>query len=248
MKKTWTLVVISLLGLALFSACASNADTLPSPAPSASVTPSAMPEATPTPSASTMPSATVQPAGVNTVEDARRLSDDVSEEVEKLSELDDAEAVVAGNIALVGISYDAQYQGGLTDRLVEMVKSRVEAMDKTITAVHVTDDEAIMNKIDQLRESLNNGQITFEELQTQVLDIGSSITGGGNAMVSQPQTNPGARQMRKTTDRRAAEGLRGGLWSLWGHSLRGLSCRGAIALGQRSPAGSTLPGKQQGRG
>ena len=181
MKKTWTLVVISLLGLALFSACASNADTLPSPAPSASVTPSAMPEA-----------ATVQPAGVNTVEDARRLSDDVSEEVEKLSELDDAEAVVAGNIALVGISYDAQYQGGLTDRLVEMVKSRVEAMDKTITAVHVTDDEAIMNKIDQLRESLNNGQITFEELQTQVLDIGSSITGGGNAMVSQPQTNTGA--------------------------------------------------------
>ena len=125
-------------------------------------------------------------------EDARRLSDDVSEEVEKLSELDDAEAVVAGNIALVGISYDAQYQGGLTDRLVEMVKSRVEAMDKTITAVHVTDDEAIMNKIDQLRESLNNGQITFEELQTQVLDIGSSITGGGNAMVSQPQTNTGA--------------------------------------------------------
>ena len=183
MKKTWTLVVISLLGLALFSACASNADTLPSPAPSASVTPSAMPEATPAPSASAMPSATVQPAGVNTVEDARRLSDDVS---------DDAEAVVAGNIALVGISYDAQYQGGLTDRLVEMVKSRVEAMDKTITAVHVTDDEAIMNKIDQLRESLNNGQITFEELQTQVLDIGSSITGGGNAMVSQPQTNTGA--------------------------------------------------------
>ena len=90
MKKTWTLVVISLLGLALFSACASNADTLPSPAPSASVTPSAMPEATPAPSASAMPSATVQPAGVNTVEDARRLSDDVSEEVEKLSELDDA--------------------------------------------------------------------------------------------------------------------------------------------------------------
>ena len=40
---------------------------------------------------------------MNTVEDARRLSDDVSEEVEKLSELDDAEAVVAGNIALVGI-------------------------------------------------------------------------------------------------------------------------------------------------
>ena len=93
MKKTWTLVVISLLGLALFSACASNADTLPSPAPSASAMPSATPQATQSPTSSAMPSVTVQPAGVNTVEDARRLSDDVSEEVEKLSELDDAAAV-----------------------------------------------------------------------------------------------------------------------------------------------------------
>ncbi len=192
MKKTWTLVVISLLGLALFSACASNADTLPSPAPSASVTPSATPQASQAPTASAMPAATPEPAGVNTVEDAKRLSDDVSEEVEKLSELKGAEAVVAGNIALVGITYDAQYQGGLTDRLTEMVKSRVEAMDKTITAVHVTDDEAMVKKIGQLRESLNNGQITFEELQTQVLDLGSTLTGGGDAMISQPQTNTDA--------------------------------------------------------
>lgn len=192
MKKTWTLVVISLLGLALFSACASNADTLPSPAPSASVTPSATPQASQAPTASAMPAATPEPTGVNTVEDAKRLSDDVSEEVEKLSELKGAEAVVAGNIALVGITYDAQYQGGLTDRLTEMVKSRVEAMDKTITAVHVTDDEAMVKKIGQLRESLNNGQITFEELQTQVLDLGSTLTGGGDAMISQPQTNTDA--------------------------------------------------------
>ena len=192
MKKTWTLVVISLLGLALFSACASNADTLPSPAPSAIVTPSMTPQASQAPTASAMPAATPEPAGVNTVEDAKRLSDDVSEEVEKLSELKGAEAVVAGNIALVGITYDAQYQGGLTDRLTEMVKSRVEAMDKTITAVHVTDDEAMVKKIGQLRESLNNGQITFEELQTQVLDLGSTLTGGGDAMISQPQTNTDA--------------------------------------------------------
>ena len=175
-----------------FSACASNADTLPSPAPSASVTPSATPQASQAPTASAMPAATPEPAGVNTVEDAKRLSDDVSEEVEKLSELKGAEAVVAGNIALVGITYDAQYQGGLTDRLTEMVKSRVEAMDKTITAVHVTDDEAMVKKIGQLRESLNNGQITFEELQTQVLDLGSTLTGGGDAMISQPQTNTDA--------------------------------------------------------
>ena len=193
MKKTWTLVVISLLGLALFSACASNADTLPSPSPSASVMPSVTPEATQAPKPTLAPAATAEPmAGVNTVEDAKRVSDDVSEEAEKLSELDSAEAVVAGNIALVGVTYDAQYQGGLTERLVEMVKTRVETIDKTITAVHVTDGEEQVKKIAELRKRLGDGQITFEELQTQVLDIGSSITGSGNAMVSQPKTDTGA--------------------------------------------------------
>lgn len=165
----------------------------------------------------------------------------------KVSELDDAEAVVAGNIALVGISYDAQYQGGLTDRLVEMVKSRVEAMDKTITAVHVTDDEAIMNKIDQLRESLNNGQITFEELQTQVLDIGSSITGGGNAMVSSRRPIPGRERCRKQRPP-GGRGAAGRSLVVVGPFFERLILPGAIALGQRSPAGSTLPGKQPGRG
>ncbi len=194
MKKTLTLLVLSLLGLALLSACASNADTLPSPAPSPSVTPSTSPEASQTPMASAQPTATADAAqgGVNTVEDAKRVSDDVSEEVEKLSELESAEAVVAGNIALVGVKYDAQYQGGLTERLTEMVKTRVENMNKTVTAVHVTDDEQIMQKIAKLREQLGQGQMTFEELQTQVLDIGSSIGGGGDASVSQPQSTTGA--------------------------------------------------------
>ncbi len=194
MKKTLTLLVLSLLGLALLSACASNAATLPSPAPSPSVTPSMSPEASQTPRASAQPTATADAAqgGVNTVEDAKRVSDDVSEEVEKLSELESAEAVVAGNIALVGVKYDAQYQGGLTERLTEMVKTRVENMNKTVTAVHVTDDEQIMQKIAKLREQLGQGQMTFEELQTQVLDIGSSIGGGGDASVSQPQSTTGA--------------------------------------------------------
>ncbi|MCI5955558.1 MAG: YhcN/YlaJ family sporulation lipoprotein [Clostridiales bacterium] len=194
MKKTWILLVISILGLALFSACASNADTMPSPSPMASTTPSAMPQATQGPMVSIAPAteAPATPAGVNSIEDAQRVSDNVAEEVEKLSELDTAEAVVAGNIALVGVKYDAQYQGGLTERLTKMVEQRVETIDKTITAVHVTDDEATLDKIAKLREELNNKSITFEELQTQLLDIGSGIAGGSTPQVTQPQTTTGA--------------------------------------------------------
>ena len=184
MKKTWTLLVISLISLALFTACASNADTLPSPSPTVSVSPSATPQPSPTASPMASPEAGL---GANTVEDALRVSDNVTEEAAKLSELDTAEAVVAGNIALVGVTYDAQYQGGLTERLVEMVKTRVEAVDKTLTTVHVTDDEELTAQIAQLREKLQAGDISFEELQTQVLKIGSTIAGGSDPTVNEPQ-------------------------------------------------------------
>ena len=210
MKKQGFLLVISMLCMALFTGCSGNADAMPTPttttAPAATV-----PMTTTSPTASTMPSPagavgemvgevkdslmpdmnTGMDAGVNTVSDAKRVSDRVEDEVEKLSEVDEAEAVVAGSIALVGISYDTQYQGGLTQRLEDMVKERVEMIDKAITAVHVTDDKDTAAKIKQLQEELDDGKITFEQLQTRVLDIGSSITGGGTPRVNQPQTSTG---------------------------------------------------------
>ena len=129
--------------------------------------------------------------GIGTVEDAKRVSERVSEEVEKLSELEEAEAIVAGNIALVGVKYDSQYQGGLTERLKQMVEERVDMVDKSVTTVHVTDDGEMMTRIAELREKLDDMNFTFEELQTQVLDIGSSINGGGSAQVSQPESKTG---------------------------------------------------------
>ena len=64
-------------------------------------------------------------------------------------------------------------------------------IDKAITAVHVTDDKDAVMKIKQLNEKLDDSQISFEELQTQVLDIGSTITGGGSPQISQPQSSTG---------------------------------------------------------
>lgn len=209
MKRKGILLVISILCVAVLTGCTSNADTMPTPTnTTAPMATTPVNTAGPTASASPMPTSDVgsmitgavdsmtpdamKESGVNSVEDALRVSDKVSEEVEKLSELDSAEAVVAGNIALVGISYDTQYQGGLTDRLEQMVTERVEMIDKAITSVHVTDEEDQVMKISQLREKLKAGDITFAELQTQMLDIGSAITGGGSPDVSQPQSNTGA--------------------------------------------------------
>lgn len=187
MKKIWILGMSLALSTALFTGCASNADTLPQTTPEASTAPAvtAAPTDTVGPAVTVMPNAAdpsadmgggVTGAGANTVEDALRVSQQVSEEVEKLSELDSAKAVVTGSIALVGVSYDAQYQGGLTDRVREMVTERVELIDKTVTTVHVTDDEEAVRKIETLYERLKDGDISFAELQTEVLDVASGIT------------------------------------------------------------------------
>ena len=161
MKRIWILLVISLVGVGLFTACSSNADTMVQPSPSPSVSPSAAPTITDK----------GMEAGVNTVEDAQRVSDEVSEEVEKLSELKSAEAVVMGTIAVVGVEYDAQYQEGMTDRLKEMIEARVQAVDKSIVTVHVKDSESDYQKLMELREKLSNQDLTFEQLQTQVLNL-----------------------------------------------------------------------------
>lgn len=219
MKKTWILLAMTTCSLALFTACTSNADTMPQNSPTVSNAPTTSPMTAPTnttdPGTDMTPSAThgmngvddmlgigatgannttdtMNNGGVNTVEDALRVSDQISEEVEKLSELEKAEAVVGGNIALVAVAYDSQYQGGLTDRLRDMVTERVETIDKAITTVHVSDDQDMVTLISSLREKLKSSSITFEELQAQILDAGSTIAGGGTPEVSQPQSNTGA--------------------------------------------------------
>lgn len=210
MKRILILLAVTLMGLALFTACTSNADTMPQTSPTTSAAPSAAPTMEPAntmdPNISMSPAATQGTAGVggldttpttetmnnggiNTLEDARRISEQIAEEVEKLSEIDDAEVVVAGNIALVAIEYDDQYQGGLDDRLKDMITERVETIDKAITSVHVTDSREMYATIKELAKSLTSAGFTFEELQTKLLDLGSTITGGGTPKVNQPQSN-----------------------------------------------------------
>ncbi|MBE5794832.1 MAG: hypothetical protein E7323_09175 [Clostridiales bacterium] len=202
MKKTFgTLLVLSLTCTGLFTSCTSNADAMPNPAPTtqsattapmATTSPNATMDVMPSPTASAEP-ATVGAA--STVADAQRLSDRVEDEVEKLSEVDEADAVVIGNIALVGISYDGQYQGGMTDRLKAMVVDRVEMTDKTITAVHVTDDQTLRKSIAALNDMMDDANASFEMLQTKALDIAAQLTGSG---LTQPESTSG-NQNKSTT-------------------------------------------------
>lgn len=105
---------------------------------------------------SVLPGATLIPesTGVTNMDKARRVIEQIEEELERLSEVDDAEVVIAGNRAAVGLEFDDQYQGGIDDRLRKIVQERIDSVISGISSVAVTADETIVDAIESLGERL----------------------------------------------------------------------------------------------
>ena len=103
-----------------------------------------------------LPNSTVIPesTGVTTMDKAKRVIEQIEEELERLSEVDDAEVVIAGNKAAVGIEFDDQYQAGLDDRLRKVIRDRIGSVVSGISTVAITADETVMDAIESLGERL----------------------------------------------------------------------------------------------
>ena len=97
--------------------------------------------------------ATMSPA------DAGKLGDKIADEVERLSEIDDAQVVVMGDTAVVAVDFDDQYKGGMTTRIQEMVVTRVQNVDKNITDVRVTNDPNLFTTVGDMAQSLTSGTV-----------------------------------------------------------------------------------------
>ena len=106
---------------------------------------------------SVLPGSTVIPesTGVTSMDKAKRVIEQIEEELERLSEVDDAEVVIAGNKAAVGIEFDDQYKAGLDDRLRKIIKERIDSVIGGISTVAITADEGVMDAIDSLGERLD---------------------------------------------------------------------------------------------
>ena len=83
------------------------------------------------------------------------MIEQIEEELERLSEVDDAEVVIAGNKAAVGLEFDDQYKAGLDDRLRGIVKDRISSVISGISTVAITADEGVMDAIESLGERLD---------------------------------------------------------------------------------------------
>lgn len=186
LKKLWLLLLLLTMAAALLAGCASNADTLASPSPGVTdnVLPQVSPNATdgmmsPGPNNSVSPDASTAPTsgagGITTLEDAKKASEAMEDALEKLTEVDDAYVVATGTTAVVGLKFTSQYQGAVDDRMKKMVLTRVQTVDKTITGVAVTDEEARVKEIDALAETLESAT-SLGAVTTQAEELASQIS------------------------------------------------------------------------
>ncbi len=196
MNKKWILTMLCAFALVLLAGCTSNADVLPpspSPAattmmPSPSILPSLEPVASPSPGVGT-PTTTApgtSGAAITTMDEAKKVSKDLADELGKLSEIADAYVVAAGDTAVIGLTFDSQYKGGLTQRITDMVNDRVGTVNTAIKNIGVTAQAAQVKSIQDLAATMEKSGTTIATLQTQVDALFKTITANAGGATKAP--------------------------------------------------------------
>lgn len=175
MKKI--LLTLSLLSAALMmTACTTGPDMTTatnSPAPTTTTFPDMLPEATGmlpdlqegmddmgeaagdmVDSLTGQPTAVPESTGVTSMDKARRVVEQIEDELERLSEVDDAQVVIAGNKAAVALEFDDLYKAGIDDRLRGIIKERIDSVINGVSTIAITSDPAIMDALESLGEKL----------------------------------------------------------------------------------------------
>ena len=189
MKKA--LIPLCLLAILLtFSGCASKEEPMVTASPTASPTATTNPTDSPAealddmlPDMTTdagdeplMPTASEQPAaqGVTSVSDARKAIEDIEDELERLSEVDEAQVVIAGNDAAVALEFDSQYQGGIDDRLREIIKERIGSVISGVNNIAITSDATLRDQLETLGDRLE-GAADMADIQNELNAIINKI-------------------------------------------------------------------------
>ena len=168
-----------------------NVGTTPAPTAQATVNPTNSPAPVATAQATASPDAAggatagmtteapmggMTAAGTMTPAEAGRLAERISEAVERLSEVDDAEVIVSGNRALVAVEFDDQYSAGLDERMKKMITEAVQEVDETLTEVEITDDDTLYGQVKGLGERLAKAT-GLDELADDFGDLWDRVTG-----------------------------------------------------------------------
>ena len=176
--KKWILALLCMIavGMTLSGCAAGTANTVsPTTAP-ATAQPTATMSATNSPMATVQPSESPMAQTSMTPAQAGQLAERISDAVERISEIDDAEVIVYDDRVLVGVEFEDQYNAGLDDRMKQMITEKVQEVDRSLTRVEITNDETLYGQIKSFGERL--GKATgFDELADDFGDLWNRITG-----------------------------------------------------------------------
>lgn len=192
MKRTLLQAAALLVCALALTACAAESEPMASPSPTANAA-TAQPSASAEPSPSDMATLTAgetespMAMGVQDADKARQAAEELKNELEQLSEVTDAKVVIAGQQAAVGLTFDTQYQAGVTDRMREMVRERLDGVVSGVTRLAVTDDATQMETISQLSEQLQNAT-DLTDIENKLSALINRLEAGGESLTTQDGT------------------------------------------------------------
>ena len=179
--KKWMLALLCMAAASLvMSGCAANASgttataaPLTTNAPMATMKPAT---AEPTMAATIAPEATAGTQAAMTPAEAGRLAEKISDAVERISEVNDAEVVVSEKRVLVAVEFEDQYNAGLDERMKQTIIETVQKVDDSLTDIEVTDDDTLYGQVKGLAERV--GKATgLDELADDFGDLWDRIIG-----------------------------------------------------------------------
>lgn len=106
-----------------------------------------------------------------------KLAEQISEAVERISEIDEAQTVVTDDRVLVAVKFNEQYKAGLDDRMKETITKTVQETDEKLANVkiQITDDDTLYGQVKGLGERVAKAT-GLDELADDFGDLWDRIT------------------------------------------------------------------------
>jgi len=96
----------------------------------------------------------ITPMGTNMQDRAEKIANAAARQ----KEVQSASCVITGNTAMVGLQFNKQYKGSLTNAIKKQVEKRVKETDKRIDRVVVTADPDLVSRIEEIFQEIGNGR------------------------------------------------------------------------------------------
>lgn len=158
--------------VAVLTACAANSAPAPTPMPTTVPT---LPPGPGMDGASPGPTDGALTTAAMTGAESSAFSKKANDAAAKISEVDSCVTAIIGDTCVVGVTFDGQYKGELTDRIRDMVSSRIQSAVPTVERVAVTSDPALTAQIGVVADKISSA------------DALSGLTGDLNDVLSKIQ-------------------------------------------------------------